>query len=255
MHFSLMIASILLLPDPGKGSLWEDIAGMTLFSKGIMTILLFMSVVSWAIIVFKYFRTKKIHGQTERFLREFRRRSGMDSFRKMGRTIKSTPLMGMLDTAYDEIRGLVGRSGHSVRGGTTGNPVPRVPVTDDQLDLVADAIDRAGAEEVAHLDTGIIFLATTANSAPFLGLLGTVVGIYAAFKDIGARGTATLGVVAPAIAEALIATAAGLAVAIPALIGYNYFVSRNRLMSDRIENFKSELFSAFRKELDTVEEV
>jgi biopolymer transport protein TolQ len=255
LHFSAILTSMFFLPDPGKGSLWEDIAGMTLFSKGIMAILLFMSVVSWAIIVFKYFRTKKIHGQTERFLREFRRRSGMDSFRKTGRSIKSTPLSGMLDTAYDEIRGVIGKGGRSMGGGSMANPVSRTAVTDDELELVADAIDRAGAEEVAHLDTGIIFLATTANAAPFLGLLGTVVGIYAAFKDIGARGTATLGVVAPAIAEALIATAAGLAVAIPALIGYNYFVSRNRLMSDRIDNFKSELFSAFKKELDTVEEV
>jgi biopolymer transport protein TolQ len=255
LHFSLMTASLFLLPDPGKGSLWEDIAGMTLFSKGIMVILLFMSVVSWTIIAFKYFRTKKIHGQTDRFLREFRRRSGMDSFLKTARAIRSTPLSGMLDTAYDEIRGMVGRGSRSAGGGSIGNPVPRRAVTDEDLDLVADAIDRAGAEEVAHLDTGIIFLATTANAAPFLGLLGTVVGIYAAFKDIGARGTATLGVVAPAIAEALIATAAGLAVAIPALVGYNYFVSRNRLLSDRIDNFKSELFSAFKKELDTVEEV
>lgn len=255
MRFSLMITSIFLLPDPGQGSLWQDIGGMTLFSKGIMAILLFMSVISWAIIVFKYFKTKKIHGQTERFLREFRRRSGLDSFRKTGRAIKLTPLMGMLDTAYNEIKGLAGRPGRAGTAGLPNNPFPRTPVTDDELDLVADAIDRAGAEEVAHLDTGIIFLATTANAAPFLGLLGTVVGIYAAFKDIGARGTATLGVVAPAIAEALIATAAGLAVAIPALVGYNYFVSRNRLMADRIENFKSELFSAFKKELDTIEEV
>ena len=80
-------------------------------------------------------------------------------------------------------------------------------------------------------------------------------GIYVAFKDIGAKGTATLGVVAPAIAEALIATAAGLAAAIPALIGYNYFVSRNRQMADRIDNFKSELFAGFKKEIMTVEEV
>jgi biopolymer transport protein TolQ len=75
------------------------------------------------------------------------------------------------------------------------------------------------------------------------------VGIYVAFKDIGTRGTATLAVVAPAIAEALIATAAGLAVAIPALIGYNYFISKNRLMTERIDNFKSELFSKFKKEI------
>jgi biopolymer transport protein TolQ len=229
--------------------LWDDIAGMTLFSKGIMAILLFMSVVSWAIMVFKYFRTRKVHSQTDRFLRQFRRRKGIDEFRGKSRGFRLTPYLGMLETAYAEIKGIVQRRTYS------SNPSSKAHVTDEELDLVADAIDRAGAEEVATLDTGIIFLATTANAAPFLGLLGTVVGIYVAFKDIGARGTATLGVVAPAIAEALIATAAGLAVAIPALVGYNYFVSKNRLMADRIDNFKSELFSAFKKELETVEEV
>ena len=255
MHTYLIYSLGLFLPDPGKGSLLDDIAGMTLFSKGIMAILLFMSIVSWAIMVFKYFKTRKIHGQTDRFLRQFRRRKGIDDFRGESRGFKLTPFVGMLETAYAEIKGIVQRRTYSSRQGPSDNPSTTTHVTDDELDLVADAIDRAGAEEVATLDTGIIFLATTANAAPFLGLLGTVVGIYVAFKDIGARGTATLGVVAPAIAEALIATAAGLAVAIPALIGYNYFVSRNRLMADRIDNFKSELFSAFKKELETVEEI
>ena len=235
MHTYLIYSLNLLLPDPGKGSLWNDIAGMTLFSKGIM--------------VFKYFKTRKIHSQTDKFLHEFRKRKGIDDFRGESRRFGLTPFIGMLETAYAEIKGIVQRRAYS------SNPSSKTHVTDDELDLVADAIDRAGAEEVATLDTGIIFLATTANAAPFLGLLGTVIGIYVAFKDIGVRGTATLAVVAPAIAEALIATAAGLAVAIPALIGYNYFVSRNRLMSDRIDNFKSELFSAFKKELETVEKV
>lgn len=249
MHTYLIFSLILLTPDPGKGSLIDDIVGMTLFSKGIMAILLFMSVVSWAIMVFKYFKTRKIHSQTDKFLRQFRRRKGIEDFRGESRGFKLTPYIGMLETAYAEIKGIVQRRTYS------SNPSSKAHVTDDELDLVADAIDRAGAEAVATLDTGIIFLATTANAAPFLGLLGTVVGIYVAFKDIGARGTATLGVVAPAIAEALIATAAGLAVAIPALIGYNYFVSKNRMMADKIDNFKSELFSAFKKELETVEEV
>ncbi len=249
MHTYLVFSLSLLTPDPGKGGLWDDIAAMSVFSKGIMAILLFMSIVSWAIMVFKYFKTRKIHSHTERFLRKFRRRKNIDDFREDLRDFKLTPYIGMLETAYAEIKGIVQRRTYSV------NPSSRTHVTDDEFDLVADSIDRAGAEGVATLETGIIFLATTANAAPFLGLLGTVIGIYVAFKDIGARGTATLGVVAPAIAEALIATAAGLAVAIPALIGYNYFVSKNRLMADKIDNFKSELFSAFKKELETVEEV
>ncbi|MEE9553467.1 MAG: MotA/TolQ/ExbB proton channel family protein [candidate division Zixibacteria bacterium] len=247
MRGYLIYFSTLLVPDPGKGSLWDDIIGMTAFSKGIMIILLFMSVVSWTIMIWNYFKTRKIHFQTDRFLRKFRGRKSLEDFQEAAFK-GTTPFYGLLSSAYDEIRGLAERRKFS------SNPTSRARIDDSELDMVEDAIDRAGADEIVKQDKGILFLATTANAAPFLGLLGTVIGIYSAFKDIGARGTATLGVVAPAIAEALIATAAGLAVAIPALVGYNYFVSRNRLMADRIENFKSELFAAFKKELEIVEE-
>lgn len=246
MHGFLIFLLTPLVPDPGKGSLWDDILGMTAFSKGIMTILLFMSIISWTIMIWNYFKTKKVHSQSDRFLRKFRGRRNLEEFRG-GMFRGTTPLSGMLAVAYDEIKGVVERQKFS------SNPTSKIPIGVSELELVQEAIERAGSDEVTKLDKGILFLATTANAAPFLGLLGTVIGIYAAFKDIGARGTATLGVVAPAIAEALIATAAGLAVAIPALVGYNYFVSKNRLMADRIENFKSELFAALKKELETVE--
>jgi biopolymer transport protein TolQ len=222
---------------------------MTLFSKIIMLVLLFLSVVSWAIMIFKYFRTKRVQRETDSFLREFRRRRNLDDAYNFAMRYGLTPFAGMLHSAYDEIRSVADRFRFS------DGPSNQNGISEGRLDLVADAIDRAGSEEVARLDTGVIFLATTANASPFLGLLGTVVGIYVAFKDIGATGTATLGVVAPAIAEALIATAAGLAAAIPALIGYNYYISRNRLMADRVDNFKSELFAAFKKEMTPVEEI
>lgn len=247
MHGNLIYLLLPMVPDPGKGSLWDDILGMTVFSKAIMVILLFMSIVSWTIMIWNFFKTRKVHFQSDRFLRNFRKRKNLEDF-QAGSFRGKTPLFSIMRAAYDEIRGLVERRRYS------SNPSARASVEDDDLEIVQDAIDRAGSDEVVKLDKGILFLATTANAAPFLGLLGTVVGIYAAFKDIGARGTATLGVVAPAIAEALIATAAGLAVAIPALIGYNYFVSKNRLMADKIENYKSELFAAFKKELEIVEE-
>jgi biopolymer transport protein TolQ len=232
-----------LVPDPGRGNLWEDILSMTLFSKGIMFILLFMSVISWAIIIYKYFLTKKIYAETDRFLREIRANPDLDQFYSHSLRYKLTPFSGMLRSAYNELKSLVERKRYS------SNPDSKIEILDDDLDYVEETIDRAGVDEGLRLESGIIFLATTANAAPFLGLLGTVVGIYVAFKDIGARGTATLAVVAPAIAEALIATAAGLAVAVPALIGYNYFISKNRLMTERIDNFKSELFSKFKKEI------
>jgi biopolymer transport protein TolQ len=237
-----------LVPDPGNGNLWEDIASMTLFSKGIMFILIMMSVISWAIMLYKYFEVRKIYAVTDRFQADFRKRRSIDDFINDFGRYRLSPFAGMMKSAFGEIKGLIDL--RSMSGGTG-----KAELDEDDLNLVADSIDRAGAEEGLKLERGIIFLATTANAAPFLGLLGTVVGIYVAFKDIGARGTATLAVVAPAIAEALIATAAGLAVAIPALIGYNYFVNRNRLMTERIDNFKSELFSAFKKEMESVEKV
>jgi biopolymer transport protein TolQ len=216
---------------------------MTLFSKGIMFVLLFMSVISWAIIIYKYFRTKKVYQETDRFLREFRGNPQLDQFYGHSKRYKLSPFSGMLRSAYNELGGLAEKRKYS------SNPDSKTEISDEDLEYVQDTIDRAGVDETLKLEKGIIFLATTANAAPFLGLLGTVVGIYAAFKDIGERGTATLAVVAPAIAEALIATAAGLAVAIPALIGYNYYVSKNRLMTERVDNFKSELFSKFKKEI------
>ena len=214
-----------------------------------MIILLFMSITSWAVMFYRYFKTKRINIETDRFLKEFRRQRNLNAYNDNSGHYPKSPMVEMLRSAYDEIRNLTGL------GRSRTNPSTNLTITDGQLDLVADAIDRAGAEEIARLDSGIIVLATTANAAPFLGLLGTVVGIYSAFKDIGSKGTATLGVVAPAIAEALIATAAGLAAAIPALIGYNYFTSRNRKMADKIDNFKSELFAAFKKEIMSGEEI
>ena len=234
-----------MVPDPG-GSLWQDIASMTLFSKTIMFVLLFMSVVSWAIMIYKYFFVKKIYDSTDQFHREFKRRGSLDDLINRLSRFELSPFAGMFKSAYDEIRGLISKKEFSSKP---------AEMNDDELEFIAESIDRAGVDEGLKLERGIIFLATTANAAPFLGLLGTVVGIYVAFKDIGERGTATLAVVAPAIAEALIATAAGLAVAIPALIGYNYFVHRNRMMTERIDNYKTELFSAFKMEMNSVEKV
>ena len=104
-------------------------------------------------------------------------------------------------------------------------------------------LTRAQREESARLERGLGFLATTASVTPFIGLLGTVWGIMNAFQGIGMTGTANIAVVAPGIAEALINTAAGLAAAIPAVLGYNHFLGRLRRLGTRMENFSSEFES------------
>jgi biopolymer transport protein TolQ len=102
---------------------------------------------------------------------------------------------------------------------------------------------RAAGLEVAQLERYLPFLATTASSTPFIGLFGTVWGIMSAFHGIGTQGSASLAVVAPGISEALIATAAGLAAAIPAVMGYNYYVNRVRHWATEMDGFMLDLLN------------
>jgi len=111
------------------------------------------------------------------------------------------------------------------------------------LDNVQRALNRASSTEMTKLESALGFLATTGSASPFIGLFGTVWGIMETFKAIGARGSATLAVVAPGISEALIATAAGLAAAIPAVIFYNYFLNKSRTMVQEMDNFADEFLN------------
>jgi biopolymer transport protein TolQ len=106
---------------------------------------------------------------------------------------------------------------------------------------------RATSNEVMSLEAMVPFLATTASAAPFIGLFGTVWGIMNSFINIGARKNASLDVVAPGIAEALIATAIGLLAAIPAVMAYNYFVRRINVLSSEMESFSSDMLNIVRR--------
>ena len=111
------------------------------------------------------------------------------------------------------------------------------------LDNLERSMNKACNTEMTKLESALGFLATTGSASPFIGLFGTVWGIMDTFKGIGARGTATLAVVAPGISEALIATAAGLAAAIPAVIFYNYFLNQSKNMVQEMENFSAEFLN------------
>jgi biopolymer transport protein TolQ len=235
---------LFLLPDGIAGKKITDlIFGSSAFAKIILLVLLVFSVFSWAIIIFKYFQYKRVIGSSELFLRDFRRRKSLErSFAGLSK-MKETPYAAIFGSAFVELESLI--SGKS-------SGVEPVAIDDEALDHVAEAIDRTGSEQVTSLEKYVVFLATTANASPFLGLLGTVWGIMESFAQIGVMGTATLAVVAPGIAEALIATVAGLAAAIPAVIAYNYFTNKLRFITSGIDNFKSELFSAIKKELTKI---
>ena len=116
------------------------------------------------------------------------------------------------------------------------------------IDNVERALNRTGNAEVSKLESALSFLATTGSVCPFIGLFGTVWGIMDTFRGIGAKGSATLAVVAPGISEALVATAAGLAAAIPAVVFYNYFQNNIKNIAMEMDRFSSELLNILERQ-------
>jgi biopolymer transport protein TolQ len=205
-------------------------------AKLVLLVLVGFSVVSWALIVEKAWQFRKVRRQTFEFLRVFRDARRPSSGHSAARKLRQSPLAQLYFAAYQEVAGI---------------PEVLDKVLDDlddglnaeRLEAVNRALRRAAALEVARLEHYLPFLATTASATPFIGLFGTVWGVMAAFHGIGAQGSASLAVVAPGISEALIATAAGLGAAIPAVIGYNYFVNRVKHWAVEMEGFTMDLLN------------
>jgi biopolymer transport protein TolQ len=152
------------------------------------------------------------------------------------RRLRQSPLAQLYFAAYQEVSGIPEVLDKVLDDVDEG-------LGADRLEAVNRALRRASALEVARLEHYLPFLATTASATPFIGLFGTVWGVMAAFHGIGAQGSASLAVVAPGISEALIATAAGLGAAIPAVIGYNYFVNRVKHWAVEMEGFTMDLLN------------
>ena len=205
-------------------------------AKVVLFILMVFSVVSWALIVEKAFQFRRVRRQTLEFLKVFREARRPSIVHSAARRLRQSPLAQLYFAAYQEISGI---------------PEVLDKVLDDfdeglgaeRLEAVSRALRRAAALEIARLEHYLPFLATTASATPFIGLFGTVWGIMAAFHGIGAQGSASLAVIAPGISEALVATAAGLGAAIPAVIGYNYFVNRVKHWAVEMEGFTLDLLN------------
>jgi len=225
------------------------ITGMGTFAQMVLLILLVLSFISWAITLHKILLYRRVNSETNRFLATFRRRRSIREVYLSCVSLKKTPLSPMLVAGFKELEEM---------GRTDKNPHKdrEVPLVvefgphqhKDRLDVVRMTLERVGSEEINRLEKSNVFLATTGNISPFFGLLGTVWGIMDSFASIGVRGSASLAVVAPGIAEALIATVVGLAVAIPAVMAYNFFNNQLKVFSTQVDNFALEFLSAVKKE-------
>ncbi|MFH1624230.1 MAG: protein TolQ [Pseudomonadota bacterium] len=208
----------------------------------VLVILLFFSMVSWAIIFAKFRLIRRAGRESQSFLDFFWKSKKLSQTFVESRKFRNSPLAEVFRAGYIELSKLDKVKSGSGEGGNPGNITP-INMELGGIDNVSRSLRQAVTSEITKLEKALTFLATTGNASPFIGLFGTVWGIMNAFKGIGIKGSASLAVVAPGISEALIATAAGLAAAIPAVVAYNYYVNKIRVLASNMENLSSEFLN------------
>jgi biopolymer transport protein TolQ len=204
--------------------------------QAVMATLLLFSAISWGIILFKHSQLRRATKQTVQFLDVFRKSSRFSEVQAVCASLSASPLVGLFQSGYTELNAQLRSAGEKPAAGVT-RPTLR------SLDAVDRALLRASTAEIARLEHRVPFLATTASLTPYIGLFGTVWGIMTAFMGIAASGSTSLNVVAPGIAEALIATAMGLFAAIPAVYFYNDITSRIKAFANDMEDFSMEFLT------------
>lgn len=222
-----MVKAALILQAGGsvRGSIWSLVLHAGFFAKGILLLLLGVSIWCWAVLGNRL----RLYSRVEKADRRF-----LDAFRKLP---PGADCRLLCEQHPDSLLAKIALAGQ--RALEQLKPDASLPAA-ARLDLARHAMDRCAADETATLERHVGFLATTGSVSPFVGLLGTVWGVMSAFLNIGAQGSASLVVVAPGIAEALIATVAGLAAAIPAVVGYNHCLGRLRDLTHGTQQFASE---------------
>ena len=193
----------------------------------VLALLLAMSVFSWTIMIAKGGSFRRARTKNQAFLRAFRKSTRLSEIAAVAPQYSPSPLIPVFTEIVEEYQRQTG-----------GRGMPRNPVALER------AAQTASSEALSALESQLTWLATIAAVAPFIGLLGTVMGIVDAFHGLGTQGAATLRAVAPGISEALITTAAGLVVAIPAVVGYNQLTARLKEFAARMDDFSRELLNA-----------
>ena len=219
----------MFIPEIGFFSLLADTGPVVLF---VLVLLLLFSVVSWAIIIIKAGSIRKATRESRDFLDYFFDVSSIDNVFGETENYRNSPLARVFRAGYIEYRAL----------GDLKDP-------GRAEERISRTVRREANEETRNLFRYVPFLATVGNTAPFIGLFGTVWGIMNSFMSIGVTQSASLATVAPGIAEALVATAAGLAAAIPAVMAYNHFTQQVNSIERDIDDFSGEFIKSFLNEI------
>jgi biopolymer transport protein TolQ len=232
-------------PEGGLGgNLLRLVLRSSPIAQFVLLILVLFSVVSWGVILYKLWTFHRAARQSATFLDVFRKSSKFSEVHAVCKTLGESPLVGIFQSGYAELNTQLRQAGGvSVTAQTiVPGAVPARP-TLRSLPSLDRALLRASTLEINKLEDRIPFLATTASITPFIGLFGTVWGIISAFDSIGQTASTSLAVVAPGIAEALIATAAGLFAAIPAVYFYNLLAHRVKVFATEMDDFSLEFLN------------
>jgi biopolymer transport protein TolQ len=197
---------------------WEAIA--------VLAVLLIASLYSWTVILAKWATFRRATSASRRFIRTFRKASRLQEIAAVTGDYKESPLAQVFEDVYETYKRQTGGAGP-----------PR------SLTPLERSAQTAASEAVTSLERRMTWLATIASASPFVGLFGTVMGVVEAFHGLGTAGAATLRAVAPGMADALITTAAGLFVAVPAVVAYNQFSARIRVFAAALDDFSRELLN------------
>ena len=226
--------------SPGAGashmpSSYELVAQATLPVKMVVLLLLIFSLSCWYIIGYKWLYLRRAFAENEAFLQIFEQTRQLNVAAEAATARPRSPIAQMFRAGYDELL--------RVKAAHEGDDAPGI-------ENVERALRRAFSRQTTVLESMVPFLATTGSTAPFIGLFGTVYGIMHAFMQLSAsRDTATIDRVGPGIAEALFTTAVGLVAAIPAVIAYNYFVRRLRVISTEMDIFGNDFLNIVRRHI------
>lgn len=193
----------------------------------VLALLLFASLYSWTVIFGKISTFSKATGESRKFIRAFRKATRLHEISALAETYKASPLAQVFVEVYETYKRQTGGSGP-----------PR------NITALERSAQTASSESITNLERRMTWLATIAATSPFVGLFGTVMGVVDAFQGLGTAGAATLRAVAPGISEALITTAAGLFVAVPAVVAYNQFTARIRVLASATDDFCRELLNS-----------
>ena len=212
-------------------SILDMVSSSTVLAKIVLLVLLIFSVLSWTIIFAKFFVYRLARNEDNKFLAIFAKAESLTNIYNYSRELKHSPVARVFLTGYRELY-LFQEKMKNEPGDKAKEPMRDVDIKGIELSL-----NKGINREIERLSNKLEFLATTGSITPFIGLFGTVWGIMHSFRVIGVQGSASIGGVAPGIAEALIATAAGLVAAIPAVIFFNYLNNKIRIFGSRMDDF------------------